>query len=1361
MPIASESFKNFLTVEMEQARDMAKSFVSEINLPISDGGDAPLLEYISRLNDKYTKTTCKEEKLRLLLDLGADPNVVVKYFGSPLMRALKHDVGIALINILLDAKADINLPDENGRTAVFFAVEHRRFDELRSLVKRGGNLNHKDRDGNTPITQEIASKEPSLNVVQILLELGADVNAANSLHASLSGWGHALHIAPALIERGANVNAKDKNGASPLALAVSEKKCPISTIEMLVKAGAAIDAADSGGMTPLLRASKSGHTEAVKFLLGHKASVAHCDAEGKSALHWSCKGGNAAIVRLLVGAGADIDLADKADKDRRETDGGLTPLMYAVSHEDTTKALLKFGPDVNIVDEQKRSALMHAIDGYSDKKAAVVEMLLHKGAKADSVNRDGDTALHLAVQSYRSSDLVGLLLGAKADANAVNDLGETPLMLCIASQSMESLIESGAHVDAVDKAGKTALIRSLIGYSSDAHLKVKTLLKAKANPDIKDSEGKTALMYASRSDNDSKSVNLLVEFGADLDLLDKDGHPATARASPDNLKLLITAGAKPNAYEGSRLANAVHDDNLPLAILLLERGVQMKVSLINFLRFKKTLEKLARSNPDLLRNGVECTEPEAQEQFLALLEKYAKSEEIADDADLPEVLKKGAWPIKTPERKLLVLPAARVKEIDQSIGYLQGAIHWPEDLKKSVLHQFKKFSAEKNAKTDESDEGSSLDYLASLLKKKGSIGLNTLFKNWNAQSEEVFISFWNSNASAIHAKVAIPVSWRSRSMDATEAAYLLARFDMAVLPGILDIQKKSSNFAETLRFIEAPACASLMARWMGSGPVTRIAREWALKFPESCTKGLLVDVVSKAGKERSAAEACLRFLASKGHRQVVEGVAAQFGNDVADSIAETLSQDHRTDFMPAKPPEMPRFWSADVYPPPRLKANNRVIPGYAIDALASMMSLSNFEVRTPALDSVIEACEPKSLANFAWAAFEEWAAKGQKDSEWIFDSLTYLGDDSCARKLTPFIRNWPRENGIARARKGLEILAAIGSDVALSQIQAISQKNKYQSVLESAQEMMKVIATTRGLSPQQLEDRLVPDLGLSDRCELKLNFGSRYFIGSVDAQLKPVIRDESGAVIKALPSAGKGDDKNLAKESAAEWTALCKDLKPIAKLQLERLELAMVNSRRWTGADFKTLFVASPLLQNLVKGLVWGVFPSKAKLSASFMVNAENAFVDVDGKPVKVSEGSSVGIVHPLLLDETSLAAWQKLFAKNKQLQPFAQLVRKTYRAADDIDRSCFGLNGASVASKALKGLLAMGWQTEIGDAGWIWSFEREFSSGRASLGAQPGVHISDYEISSDEQKLEVDIPATLNPMEFSELVRELMTLKK
>lgn len=1359
MPIKSSVFQEFLTAEIVDALKMAEIFRPDINLPLVGSDFPPIIDFCTELKYRAEKIIEKNEKLKILLNAGANPNVSAKYTRTPLTCALEYNAGIEFVEMLINANAEINFPDEYGNTALFFASYYRRLDELRLLVKRGGLINHLNKKGETILTSEINRKEPSLDVVNALINLGADVNASASLHAALSGWGKALHIVNTLIDSGADVNSKNTHGVSPLALAAAENKCPVSILETLVASGAVIDSVDDKGWTPLLHATSSGNAEAVKFLLNRKASVKHRDADGKSALHWCCKKGHAAIVSLLVNAGADVNLADKVDSDYRWSTGGHTPLIYSIYREDVTEELLKFNPDVNWIDDKKMSALMHAVGVYSGKGSEIVRLLLKKSAKVDLEDVDGNTALHLMVKNYHlTASKVKILLGAKLNVNAQNRAGETPLMLCSNVKAMQILIRGGALLNLVDQAGKTALIHCFSHYESDKHLKVKALLSAKCDPNVRDVEGKTALMYAVRSDTDVKTVRLLVDHGANLDLLDNKDQPATAHASPDNLMLLISVGAKPSSFEGNKLLNAVHDDNLPLATLLLERGAKMKLKLERFIKYKKILEKMARANSNLLRCGVECTDPEAQEQFDALLAKFKRNPNVADDSDLPEILRMGAWPVKIAARKEVVMPSARIDVIDKSIDYFKGNIDWPADLKELVLRKFRKYGAQKNSTYPDPLLESPREYFSSLLQKRGTINFSALFKNWTKEGDAEFVEFWNANAPTICEKVSIGVSWRPRAIDVDKIFYLLARFGIAALPGILGTKIRPSVLTDALRFVDAPACARLMSRGLFSGLNTRVVRQWISSYPESCAKGLIVDAISKTGKDRSAAEVGLRFLASKGHRSIVESVAAQFGSDVVESIAETLSQDHRADFIPAKAPKMPKFWSADVYPAPRLKSNNKELPDYSIATLANMMSLSNSEVRTPALDAVLEACDPKSLASFSWGAFEEWAAKGQKDSEWIFDSLSYLGDDTCARKLTPYIRNWPSENGIARARKGLEILAAIGSDVALSQIQAISQKNKYQSVLESAQEMMKKIAVARDLKPQQLEDQLVPDLGLSEMGEIKLNLGSRYFTGSVDAMLKPVIRDSSGAIVKALPDAGKDDDKALAKESAAAWSDLCKELRPVAKLQLKCLELAMVNSRRWSGAEFKTLFVVSPLLQNLVKGLVWGIFSSNSELSTSFMVNADNAFVDTEGNSVKVSDGASIGIVHPLLLDEASLAAWKKLFAKNKQIQPFAQLVRKTYRAIDDTEKNRFGLDGATVASKALKGLLAIGWSSSDNVFGGSFC---EFVRGQSYLNVQPGVHLTDYEMFSSEQKIKVEIRDALSPVEFSEIVRELMTLKK
>jgi ankyrin repeat protein len=221
------------------------------------------------------------------------------------MYALKSKDSSELVRLLLEAKADPNLENTWGKTAVFIAVENRKMDDLRFLLARGADLNHRDKHGKTVLTQEIQRKSPSLEVVKELIEMGADVNASLNLHSALSS----LPLMLTLIDSGADVNASGANGCTPLSSAVSDAKRPMEIVEALFRAGALIDSVDAEGLTPLLHASKSGHVEAINFLLAHGASVTHTDAKGMSALHLAVKGWRnpSDLIPILLAAKADIN----------------------------------------------------------------------------------------------------------------------------------------------------------------------------------------------------------------------------------------------------------------------------------------------------------------------------------------------------------------------------------------------------------------------------------------------------------------------------------------------------------------------------------------------------------------------------------------------------------------------------------------------------------------------------------------------------------------------------------------------------------------------------------------------------------------------------------------------------------------------------------------------------------------------------------------------------------------------------------------------------------------------------------------------------------------------------------------------
>ena len=67
-------------------------------------------------------------------------------------------------------------------------------------------------------------------------------------------------------------------------------------------------------------------------------------------------------------------------------------------------------------------------------------------------------------------------------------------------------------------------------------------------------------------------------------------------------------------------------------------------------------------------------------------------------------------------------------------------------------------------------------------------------------------------------------------------------------------------------------------------------------------------------------------------------------------------------------------------------------------------------------------------------------------------ALGLLGSDDTALKLTPLVRAWPGESQHQRAVFGLECLRAIGTDVALMQLNGIAQKVSFKGLKAKARE---------------------------------------------------------------------------------------------------------------------------------------------------------------------------------------------------------------------------------------------------------------------------------------------------------------------
>lgn len=215
------------------------------------------------------------EKMRLLLDRGAEVNARSATRYSALMVAAQYQDGDAAINLLLDRGAEARAPASGApvfnANPFFLAAYAGNARSLKRLLAAGGKLDEAMITIGTSRTTPMlgAFKFGDMEVATALLDLGAPVDFADGNGITMLGraaLNNDLDAARLLIARGANVNVVDKLGMTPLLWAANIDFGDSAMIELLLKAGARADARTRDGLTPLELAKKYGHANLIPAL---------------------------------------------------------------------------------------------------------------------------------------------------------------------------------------------------------------------------------------------------------------------------------------------------------------------------------------------------------------------------------------------------------------------------------------------------------------------------------------------------------------------------------------------------------------------------------------------------------------------------------------------------------------------------------------------------------------------------------------------------------------------------------------------------------------------------------------------------------------------------------------------------------------------------------------------------------------------------------------------------------------------------------------------------------------------------------------------------------------------------------------
>jgi ankyrin repeat protein len=492
----------------------------------------------------------------------------------------------AAVQKLIAAKADVNAPQNDGATALHWAVYKGDKELVGMLVRAGANPKAANREGSTPLW--LAGISGNASIIAALLEAGADANEKLPLGrtplmiAARTGNVDAIKT---LLDNGADVNAKEtQRGTTPLMWAADEGHA--AAVKLLIERGADIKAASNPaprGRGPALGKAndprKAVAAQGAALAAGNPVSQILRDTDlagnnnnaGRGGRNGggnnAGRGANAGGRGRGAGAGGDDANGDDANDDAAAVGftrnrqapndgGGLTPLVYATRANDldSVRTLLDAGADVNQTTNYGWSPLLVATQNRYYKLGAY---LLERGADPNLGHKGAWVPLYLATDNrniengdypVRRGDMdhlefIKLLLDKGANVNArVKDSSETRTVF-----TNQWLDENGATAFLrASQSGDIELMKLLLSKGADP--KINTVLNVSPLHVAAGIGWVEGITYEWSKEATFEAVKMLLDLGLDVNLQADTGrtamHGAAHKGRSDVVQILFDKGGR-------------------------------------------------------------------------------------------------------------------------------------------------------------------------------------------------------------------------------------------------------------------------------------------------------------------------------------------------------------------------------------------------------------------------------------------------------------------------------------------------------------------------------------------------------------------------------------------------------------------------------------------------------------------------------------------------------------------------------------------------------------------------------------------------------------------------------------------------
>ena len=517
--------------------------------------------------------------VELLLKEQVDPNVQSKDGRNALMLACQNG-HTQIVELLLKEQLDPNVKNKDGRNALILACATGHTQIVELLLKEQVDPNVQDKDGVNAFMA--ACLEGHTQIVELLLKEQVDPNFQNKdgVNAFMPACqdGH-TQIVELLLKEQVDPNVQNKDGMNCFMLACQNGHTQI--VELLLKEQVDPNVQNKDGFNAFMVACATGHTQIVELMLKKKVDPNVQSKDGENAFMFACATGHTQIVELLLKKQVDPNVQNKdgvngfmlacenghtqivelllkeqVDPNVQNKDG-MNCFMLACQngHTQTVELLLKEQVDPNVQNKDGWNAFMLACaTGHTQ----IVELMLKKKVDPNVQSKDGENAFMFACATGHTQ-IVELLLKKQVDPNVQNKDGRNAFMVACQNGHTEivELLLNNINLNATDKNGYTALMKTCFSETDNSEIIVQLLLQAGADPEVQVESntdvpfvnGCTALMFAIISSH-LQRVKSLLEAGADPNLKHTSGMTPYAVAvmmgQPNIAKILIESGANIN-----------------------------------------------------------------------------------------------------------------------------------------------------------------------------------------------------------------------------------------------------------------------------------------------------------------------------------------------------------------------------------------------------------------------------------------------------------------------------------------------------------------------------------------------------------------------------------------------------------------------------------------------------------------------------------------------------------------------------------------------------------------------------------------------------------------------------------------------